>query len=379
MTAADVLWSLVVGFLTVKLVGLAINLPLFPRLSLAGEGGQLASGRTERRDEGAADERLGSVSILLPVRDEAHNLARTLPKTLAQRVGEIVVLNDGSVDDTAEVVRCEAAGDGRVRLLEGEPLPDGWIGKNWACHQLARAATGDRLVFLDADVHLAPGAIAALVTEMDRQRADAFSVFPRQLTGTLGERALLPLVDDVLLSFLPFPLLSTPRAVAAAAANGQAFAFRRASYEAFGGHAAVAGEILEDVLLARHVRRSGHVLGLALGGDAIAVRMYRSYPEMVRGLAKSLLAAHGDVRALLVVAAAWHVVVYTLPAVLVAFDVRWAVPFSAALLERVLVNAKTGRGAPWEALLMPLAPLLALPVHVRALSPRRVWKGRSYG
>lgn len=370
MTLGAATWWAVAAFLSLKLAGLAINLGRFPRLSL-GEA-------RDRDGELWGDASLREVSLLVPVRDEAHNLVDTLPTLLAQPVGEIVLLDDASEDGSGALAERLAAGDGRVRILTGEPLPPGWIGKNWACRQLARAARGERLVFLDADVHLAPGAIRALVHEMDRQEADAFSVFPRQRTGTLAERALLPIIDDVLLSFLPFPLLQNPRALRAAAANGQAFAFRRASYEALGGHGAVRGEILEDVLLARHVRREGYRLGLALGGAAIAVRMYRSYLEMVRGLGKSLLAAHGESRALLLAAALWHLTAYTLPAILVWTEPRWALPLAASLVERVLVNAMTGRGAYWEALLMPVTPLLALPVHARALARRRIWKGRSY-
>ena len=366
MIVTIALWWCVLVFLAAKTFGILVNLVLFPRLTASPAGAGNGRGRG-----------LAGTSLLVPVRNEAAVLRRTLPGLLAQPVGEILLLDDESEDGTAAEARRLAAGDPRVRILRGARLPAGWVGKTWACSQLAEAARGERLVFLDADVHLEPGAIEALADEMDRQGADAFSVFPRQRTGSLSERALLPIIDDVLLSFLPFPLLRAP-VPSAAAANGQVFAFRRAAYASSGGHAAVKGEILEDVLLARHVRRRGLRLGLALGGDLASVRMYRSDAELVRGLAKSLLPAYGGSRLLLILGALWHVVVYTLPVALLAWELRWAVPLALAVLQRVLLNAKTGRDAPWEALLVPVAPLLALPVHLRAMGRRRVWKGRSY-
>lgn len=371
---ASVLWWGIVLFLGVKAVGLAVNLVRFPRLSSA----TLVPGRGREVWDGAA-ETLAHVSILVPVRNEERTLPLTLPGLLRQPVGEIVLLDDGSEDETFDLATRLTAGHPHARVLRGESLPEGWIGKNWACSRLAEAAQGDLLIFLDADVHLEDGAAEAIVAEMRRQTADAFSVFPRHLTGSLAERALLPIIDHVLLSFLPFPLLREPRARAAAVANGQVFAFDRSTYDALGGHASVRGEILEDVLLARRVRREGFRLGLALGGDLVAVRMYRSYPAMIHGLGKSLLAAHGESRLLMLLSWTWHAVAYTLPLLLVATEPRWALPLVAGLLERVAVNVATGRGAYGEALLMPLVPLLALPVHVRALARRRVWKGRSYG
>jgi glycosyltransferase involved in cell wall biosynthesis len=359
-----VLWYVLLGFLALKLAGLLVNLWQFPVLSLAAQTGM-------------AHRHSGRVSLLVPARDEAETLPLTLPGLLAQPADEILVLDDGSRDGTLEVAQALAATDLRVRLLRGAPLPDGWIGKNWACQQLAEAASGEVLVFTDADVLWRPGALPALVSEMARQKAAAFSVFPRQQTETLGERVLLPLIDDMLLSFLPFVLLRLP-APSAAVANGQVFAFQRSAYQRLGGHRAVKGEILEDIRLARRVRRAGLQLGLALGGKLIAVRMYRGYGALVQGFAKSLLAAHGESRGFLIATALGHLLVYTLPPILAFTAPRWGVPVALAFAERGLVNLKTGRGAYWEALLMPLAPLLALPICLRALRPRRVWKGRAY-
>ncbi len=367
-TAFGVALLAIGGFLGVKTVGILVNLVLMPRLRVAPRAGDRPT-----------------TALLVPVRDEAETLPTTLPRLLAQDVDELIVLDDGSSDGSADLARSLAGHDPRVRVLDGRPLPDGWTGKNWACHQASEATDAELLVFTDADVRWSPGALEAVATEMERQRADAFSVFPRQRTGSLLERTLLPLIDDVLLAFLPFPLLRLP-VPAAAAANGQVLAFRRDAYLRLDGHRGVRGEIVEDLRLGQRVRRAGMRLGLSLGADAIEVRMYRSDDALVQGLAKSLLAAHGGSRPLLLAGAVWHGLVYTAPVVLlplallgtVPHGLWWAAPIALAACERWLVNAITGRGAPYEALLMPLAPLAAVPVYRLATAPTRSWKGRTY-
>jgi hypothetical protein len=365
---AAALAGMLAGFHLVKLAGLAINLPAFPTL-----------GRHRRLAARPAPP--PRTSLLVPARDEADRLPDALPGLLAQPATEILVLDDRSTDGTAEVVRRAAASDPRVRLLAGEPVPDGWIGKNWACHQLAEAATGELLVFCDADVRLRPGALAAVWSELERQGSEVFSVFPRQLTGTLGERLLVPLIDENLLAFLPHHLLTLP-VPSAAVANGQFLAFRRDAYRAVGGHRAVAGHIVEDLALARAARRAGLRLGLALGGDLVGARMYRGYADAVRGTGKSMRAAHGGSDAALVASAAFNLAAYSLPWLrwrTGGWTGRaWRAAALAGLVERLLVNAKTGRGAYPEALLVPVTAPAALPVYLLALRRTAVWKGRRY-
>ncbi|MEV0454144.1 glycosyltransferase [Catellatospora methionotrophica] len=348
----------VTGFHLVKTAGLVSNTRSFPVLAR----GQSASGRPR-------------TSLLVPARDEAARLPYTLPGLLAQPAEEILVLDDGSTDGTARIVA--GFDDPRLKLITGTPRPDGWIGKNWACHQLARAATGDLLVYLDADVTLRPGALDAVWAQVRRQRADVFSVFPRQQTGTLGERFLVPLIDENLLGFLPHQLLDLPIR-AAAVANGQLLAFRRAAYEHVGGHAAVAGEIVEDLELARLSRRKGLKLGLALGGDLVSTRMYDGYRSAVRGVGKSMRAAHGGSDVLLAASFAWNVTAYTLPWLLWRRGGAWRAAALLGLAERVLSNAKTGRGAYAEAALVPFTAPAAVPVYLTALRRTAVWKGREY-
>jgi hypothetical protein len=358
--SARTLAIMVTAFHVLKTGGIIVNLVTFPTLRLEPSG----RGRPP-------------TSILVPARDEAHRLPAALRGIRGQQAAEILVLDDDSADETASVVERAAAVDPRVRLVRGAPTPAGWTGKNWACHQLAAQARGELLVFCDADVALAPGALDALWCGMRAQHADVFSVFPRQRTVTIGERLLVPLIDEVLLAFLPHALLRLP-VTAAATANGQLLAFRRAAYTALGGHACVAGELVEDVALARRTRGIGLTLGLALGGDLVGARMYRGYRESVRGFGKSLRAAHGASDLALASAVAWHVVAYTLPWLLARHAEAWRVIAALGLAQRMLVNLKTGRHALAEAALVPVTPLAALPAYALAFRRTARWKGRRY-
>lgn len=316
-----------------------------------------------------------SVSLLIPARNEAHNLPQTLPQLLAQPATEILLLDDRSSDGTAEVAGQLAGADRRFRLLVGQELPEGWKGKNWACHQLSQAALGEVLIFTDADVRWNPGALDAVLEGLERTPG-LFTVYPRQQVGGLAERVLLPLIETVLLASLPYPLVRT-RFPSASAGNGQVMAFTRAAYQACGGHQGVRGEVLEDVRLTQRIKRARQPLGIALGGDLIGVRMYRSYAEIREGFGKNLGAFHGENSLLLVFSALFHLALYTAPWLLLFGDARWLSVGLLGLLERLLVNLKTGR-EPWEAVLVPLAPLLSLPIYRRAMRKTYTWKGRRY-
>ena len=357
-----VLFRAVLAFLALKLTNLTINLVRFPVLT----------------PEHARPEPSGRVSLLVPVRDEAGRLDRTLPGLLAQDVDEVLFLDDESTDGSDQLLDRATRSHPAARVLAGAARPPGWTGKTWALSQLTDRAAGDVLVFCDADIELAPGAVRSVLREMRDQGADAFSVFPRQRTGTLGERLLVPLIDDVLLCFLPFPLLRAP-VPSAATANGSMFVFQRRCLQALGGFGSVRTAIVEDVAMARRVRGQGFALGLALGGDLVQTRMYDSWPGVVTGFGRGLRPAVGGSRAVLIGGLAWHLVVYTLPAVAtLRGSRRWIVALLLGLAERALVEAKTGRRRWSEVMLTPLMPLAAGPVVARALQSRQTWKGRTY-
>ncbi|MET0967424.1 MAG: glycosyltransferase family 2 protein [Nakamurella sp.] len=362
----------VLGFLGGKLAILLTNLWWFPSLKRDSWSSALPK---------PADDQ--PITLLVPLRDEALRLPGTLPGLLAAGADEIIFLDDQSTDGSAELLHSLNAArptNARpiVRVVAGEPRPAGWVGKTWACEQLAAATDAELLVFCDADVELLPGALAAVVAEMRRQQADVFSVICRQRTVSWAERLLTPLITDVVLCLFPFGLLRAP-APSAATAEGMLLVFRRPAYNELGGFAAVRGELVEDVAIARLTRRRGLQLGLVLGGELVQARMYTGYRQIVDGLGRGLAPVVGGRRWL--VAAGWllHVAAYTAPVALLFRSGRWRVAALLGITERVLVEAKTG-GRDWPAaMLVSASPLAALPVVLRAMRRRQVWKGRTYG
>lgn len=368
---ASAAWSALTAattvFLTVKTVLQVSNAAVFPVLH----------GVT-----GASGADLSALSVLIPLRNEADRLPGTLPAVLAEGAGEVILLDDGSEDDTVGVARrLIAAHDvrGTARVVEGRARPSGWAGKTWAAQQLGALASGDILVFLDADTVLAPGALSAALRELRRQNADMFSVIPRQITGSLGEHLVLPCIDDVVLSWLPFGVLRLPIAAAAAAtAWGGFLMFATAAYTELDGFVGVRAERVEDVALARRARRRGLRLGLAFGGDLVAVRMYESFRALVAGLGRGLVpAAHGSRSAVL---AGWALffVAYTLPWIAVGRDRRWAVAALLGVLQRLVVEAKSRRRRWWQAALSPAIPIASGVVVAQSMRRTHTWRGRTY-
>jgi glycosyltransferase involved in cell wall biosynthesis len=230
-----------------------------------------------------------AVSVLIPARNEERVIAASLASLLASRRVEIeiVVLDDASTDRTAEIVRGFAEKDARVRLRSSPPLPHGWNGKQHACHALAQAARSDVLCFLDADVRLAPEALASMSSFLGRSGCDLVSGFPRQETATPLECLLLPLIQFVLLSYLPLAGMRTIPAPGFAAGCGQFLMVRRDAYRKSGGHAEIRTTMHDGLLLPQLFRRHGLRTDIADLTHLAACRMYQNASEVWRGLAKN--------------------------------------------------------------------------------------------
>ncbi len=320
------------------------------------------------------------VSVLLPVRDEAGRVGACVTALLASTGVdlEVVVLDDGSSDGTADAVAAVAQGDPRLRLLTGRPLPAGWLGKPHACQQLADAAapTSDVLVFVDADVLLAPHAVAATVALLEHADLDLLSPYPRQ-DAPGATRLVQPLLQWSWLTFLPLGLAERSPRASLSAANGQLLAVRRDAYDRAGGHAAVRAEVVEDVALLRAVKRAGGRGGVADGTAIATTRMYGTWRELVDGYGKSLwtlpLPAVGLLLGL-----------YVVPPVAALRGSRaGALGYAAAVAGRVVAARRTGSRPLPDALAHPLSVGLLAALAVRSRWARRrgslTWKGRAVG
>lgn len=365
MTALDLLSTIILG--AMLLVALH-NLATAPRLEDTGEPGALPS-----------------VSVLVPARDEADNLRRTLPHLLALEYPhlEVLLLDDRSTDGTADVAEAfGSGGDAPLRVLRGTDPPAGWVGKNWACHQLAEAATGDVLVFCDADVEAAPAAVRRTVAALQAHDAGAMTAIPRQRLDGWMQSAVVPIIVQLpVLAMLPLRLIPILRSPSLSMANGQWLAFTRAAYGEVGGHATVRGEVVEDVALGRLVKARGHRLLVCVAASLLSVRMYVGAAAMREGFRKNLYPLLGGrrasfVAALALLSMAWiHPLVGALrgtPAALVPLALLAAVRMAGALLFR--------QG--WRTVVLhPAGALLAAGLAVEswiAHERGRVrWKGRA--
>lgn len=232
---------------------------------------------------------LPTVSLLIPARNEEVNIAAALDGALsAQGVDfEVVVLDDGSADRTAAIVAEYAACDSRVRLEHGPPLATGWAGKAHAAHVLAGRAQHDLLCFVDADVRLAPQALARMTTLLVSGGASLVSGFPQQETVTTLEWMLLPLIHFLLLGYLPIAGLRYTRLPGFGAGCGQFLLMRRAAYEATGGYASVPSTMHDGIVLTALFRRHGYATDIADLTGLATCRMYRSSAGTWNGLMKN--------------------------------------------------------------------------------------------
>lgn len=255
------------------------------------------------------------ISVLIPARNEASVIGQTVQALLKQTYPnyEVIVLDDNSTDETSTEVLNAADQDDRLRLIDGLPLPGGWLGKNWACHQLAKEAQGDYLLFSDADVLWQPEALAALVHLAQTESSDLVTVWPSQQTITWTERLVVPLIALAIFGYLPVIAVHRTPWPAFAAANGQCLLFRRLAYQQIGGHAAVSEQIIEDVALARRVKATRLRLRMADGANLVNCRMYTNWPEVRDGFAKNILSGHGQSVPFLIVSTIFHWLVFIFP------------------------------------------------------------------
>ncbi|MCW3819014.1 glycosyltransferase [Micromonospora sp. DR5-3] len=336
------------------------------------------------------------VAVLLPLRDEADRVGPCLRALLAQRGVpdlRIVVLDDGSTDGTADVVRAVAGDDPRLTLLTGAAPPRGWLGKPHACWQLA-TRTGPAptvLAFVDADVVLTPYAVAAAVAELRAAGATLLSPYPRIVVRTAADRLVQPLLQWLWLTFLPLRAMERSPRPSLAAAGGQFLVVDRAGYLRAGGHAAVAGRVLEDIELARAVKRAGGRIALADGSRLATCRMYETWPQLRDGYTKSLWASfgHPSTAALVV---ALLLLLWTAPPLLAVGALTAGAPavaglaFLAYLLGvagRVLSARATGGRAWPDALTHPVSVVVLGWLTLRSYHLRKrrrlTWRGRPVG
>ena len=318
----------------------------------------------------------GTVSVVIPARDEEERIAGVLEPLRGEPVDEVIVVDDESTDATAAL-----AGSLGARVVPGAPLPEGWKGKTWALEQGLREATGEWIVFLDADTRPQRGLVAALVEAAGR--ADLVSAGPRFVCESAGERLLHPsFLTTLVYRFGPPGVEDWQPSPRRATINGQCVVARRETLVAAGGWSIVRGTMTEDVALARALRARGWTIGFENAGSLFEVRMYETAAETWTGWGRSLMSPDATGRAanafdLLTL---WLVMALPLPRLLLGRGDRLDLVLAAVRLSllRGFVTGYRPRGLPFW-----LSPLADVPVMVRltwsVLRPTRTWRGRTYG
>jgi glycosyltransferase involved in cell wall biosynthesis len=324
------------------------------------------------------------ITAIVPARNEEHVIA-TCVRALARQpeIVQILVVDDQSTDGTAGVVRGLTAEIPQLRLLETRGLPAGWLGKNNAAWRGASEAASAWLLFTDADAELLPGAAARALLVAEESAATLVSFSPEQVTETWYEKSLIPFVYGRLAKRFSFKDVNDP-ASGVAAANGQFLMIRRDVYDAIGGHGGVAGDVLEDVALARNAKATGHGIWFGPGKDVVRARMYRSFGAMWEGWRKNLYllmgGTRGAVRRELFAAVPW------IPFLLIAIGLRMPFALMAGVVLLLMRQAAYGLELPSNqyrgSLILYYVPAVVLYAGVLWASYRAhrkgkvAWKGR---
>ncbi|BAJ62114.1 glycosyltransferase [Anaerolinea thermophila] len=333
------------------------------------------------------------VSVLVPARNEEANIEACLRSLLTQDYPnyEVLALDDHSTDGTGAILARLAAEFPHLRVLKGEPLPPGWLGKHWACHQLAQAAQGDLLLFTDADTRHAPAMLRRAVAAQVAEDADLLTAFPYEEAHSWGEKLIIPVMGFGIFSFLPVALAQRLGWRGLSVTIGQFMLFRRSAFEAVGGFAAVRAHAVDDVALGRRILEQGFRWRLLDATEEVHCRMYHNLREAVDGFTKNVFAFFDYHVLLYVLAWTWVSICFLEPPLalmgaalnfpLTDFPLPLAQIAVVETLFLWVIAAMRFRFPPLVILFYPLSIALFVMIAVRSLvftlQGKAEWKGRA--
>lgn len=331
------------------------------------------------------------VSILVPARNEEDDIGNCVSSLLAQDYAnyEVVVMDDDSTDSTLQILLTLAASDNRLRIEKGTPLPSGWLGKHWACHQLSQKARGELLLFTDADTVHKPQMLRQAVSAMATEKADLISAEPKQVMVSFAEKLVMPFTYLSIMDFLPLGIAYHSRISVFSSATGQFMLFRRSAYDKIGGFKSIKHHVVDDVELCKRVRTQGLRWRLLDGKDGYQVRQYNNFAEIYEGHTKNLFAGFGNNIAGYCVIWLWMLVIYWLPiAGLVLSLLGQGNPLISGVSAACIFLTLLGWGIAYARFALPFYLIFIYPIIVLLmaymaagsmflnLSKKATWKGR---
>ena len=334
------------------------------------------------------------ISILVPARNEESCIKECIESLCQIEYPhiEIIVLDDNSTDATGQILHdLQSIYPHKLTIIKGTPLPNNWVGKPYACFQLAKKAKGDYLLFTDADTKHHPKSLDATIQHAIEPSYDVLSIIPKQSVVHFWEQVTVPFIHLLYMSYMPNDLLYKTKHSIFTAANGQALLFKTSFYHAIGGHEAVFNSIAEDIDLGIITKRHNGKLGMISAGNLISCRMYKNRKEVFEGFSKNAFATLRFDTGMLLVFISHLFLTYILPFFLLPYYISTAHVFFISMITFqicciLLLRLSIARffGNPWHhMLLQPLtaASFIVLSVNSAIWFMRKkgtTWKGRSY-
>ncbi|MDD5660093.1 MAG: glycosyltransferase [Actinomycetota bacterium] len=335
------------------------------------------------------------VSVLIPARNEENNIARCIKALLKQDYDnlEIIVLDDNSTDNTYDIVKKISLSNKNVRIIKGKPLQEGWLGKNFACHQLSRYAKGDYFVYTDADTCHRSNSISSAMAALINNNLDALCPLPRQIMITIHERMTIPFINFAILLFMPLALIRKSRNPLFCTGVGQYFLFKREAYFGSGGHAAVKGKILEDVHISKKLKASGYSYMIFDGKKVLTCRMYKNFKEVFIGYSRFLFSAFDYNVYMMGIAILFFTLLFLMPNILFVLglifynwprEIMILIVIQIAVISFVrLINVLRFKEKLFDILLSPLSIIYIIFIAINSYMQSRFgsgiyWKGRTY-
>ena len=321
------------------------------------------------------------VSILIPVRNEQDNILELLNSIKKQDYTdyEVIILDDGSTDDTHKLCSDFAKANPQFSIVKGNDLPKEWLGKNYACYQLGALAKGSYLLFLDADEKIYDGLINSAIHRMQQNKLSLLSLFTNQVMPTAGEKMVVPLMHYILLNLLPLRLVFLVKNASVAAASGQFMLFNKVDYDANQWHLMVKNKVVEDIEIMRQVKLRNLNGEALLANGLISCRMYRGLTDSLNGFSKNFLAAFNySIPTFLV-----FLLLLVGGPLLIMITTNFSLIFfmmGLIVLTRVMISLTAGQNVVYNVVLHPLQMISLTAISClaiqRHLTKSNLWKGR---